>query len=155
MSELIPPPEANSPHLIIHQEVQRYIEGLTVGDLRFTAFHDHYSVYATQQQIFEFEEVLESAQGFDRIAHASDHRLAENRHAIALERQADRCATMPGYYNEYSILSDQFDQWITRYEDIAKIDSGDAMSAVVGIMRAASQTVLERTSTPPDKAAVL
>src|SRR5690242_4483173 len=101
MFEQTPSPEANSPDLVIQQEIDRYVEGLAVGDVRFTVFHDQYSVYYTQQEIFEFEDSLETPDESDRMAHESDHRLAENRHAIALERQADRCATIPGYYNEY------------------------------------------------------
>ena len=60
MSEFLPTQEANSPDSVIQQEIERHVEGLIVGDLRFTVFHDQLSVYATQQEIFEFEGYLET-----------------------------------------------------------------------------------------------
>src|SRR5438128_9579714 len=134
MSEFVPLPEANSPDFVMREEVLRYVEGLSVGDLRFTVFHDHFSIYAAQERMFESEDALETAPASDRVVHESDKRVAENRYAIAIERQNDRHATIPGYDYEQSLLSEQYDQWVNQYEELAGVDFGEAQKAINRMM---------------------
>jgi hypothetical protein len=146
MSEFLPPEEANSPDLVMREEVLCYVEGLSVGDLRFSVFHDEFRIYGAQARIFEFENALETTTGFDRVAHESDKRVAENKYAIALERQADREATVPGYYREQSLLSQQREQWINQYEELTGVDEAEAQNAIIIMMRGAVYKVLERSA---------
>jgi hypothetical protein len=146
MSEFVPPSEANSPDVVMREEVLRYVEGLQVGDLRFTVFHDHFSIYAALNQIFESDDALETAPASEREVHESDKRVAENQYAIAIERQNDRCATVPGYDYERLLLSDRYDQWINQYEELAGVDFGEAQKAINSMMRHARYRVIERSA---------
>jgi hypothetical protein len=148
MAEFIPPSEANAPDLVMREEVLRYVEGLNIGDIRFTVFHDHSSVYNAQAQIFEFEELLETARGSDRIGHESDKRVAEMRYAVASARQEDRRATVSGYEAEYRSLARQYDHWIHQYEELEGVDFSEAQEVINSIIRFARHQVLERAVLP-------
>ena len=154
MSELVPPQEANSPDLVIQREIQRYVEGLTVGDLRFTVFHDYFSVYNAQREIFEFEDLLDTAHGADRVGHESDKRVAENRYAIAQERQEDRWATVPDYYREYVSLAELHDKWREQYKELSGADEDKAQATVVRMMRYGCHKVLDGLNSAPTREAV-